>query len=384
MDDNKEESSRGRVVSMQSYALKSLDTRRNNITLLRLVAAWLVLFTHSWTLLGAKGAQQYNAVDAFLLGVMPFNMKLSGVAVALFFVLSGFLITKSFVVSKTFSRYVISRIIRIYPALWVCVLVCAFGFGAYFSDIPFSEYAGHKKTVKYVETNMLMFKVDYRLPAMEHLFPDNPNKNGINGSLWTLPAEIRAYILVAVFGLLAAFRSKLTFISAVGLIVAYYVFGQADFALMAHKGHYRLMLFFLIGSAAYVFREYIEVKFIVTFALGVVAVLLRRTELFEIFGSIALAHFFFCLAYHPKIQLPPIDPIGDYSYGLYLYAFPVQQAIIAFQPDISPVMLVLQATLFAGLCAFLSWHLVEKPMIGVKRVFQNQTEKRIGQLESAW
>ena len=352
--------------------------------MLRLIAAWFVLYSHSWALLGLGGKPTLSSLDQLLVSITPYSMKASGVAVAVFFVLSGYLITKSFVRSKNISSYVISRLVRIYPALWGCLILCAFGFGLYFTSLPTAEYLSSAKLWSFLKTNSLMLKVDFLLPPAGQLFPENPNPRGINGSLWTLPAEIRCYILVAIFGVLGAFKSKAHFAVAAGIILLYYWFFQDSNILYTAKQHGRLVLFFLIGSTFFVFREHIQISLIWTLVFWFLAFLARDTSAFNLLASVAIGHVCIVLAFHPKFQLPPIDRLGDYSYGLYLYAYPVQQSLIALQPELSPAQLVAEATVLAGGLAFLSWHVVEKRMIRAKRSIQHETSERIKQIESVW
>ena len=346
--------------------LNELDTKNNNITLFRLIAAWLVLYTHSWALTGAKGLDQYSLPDRLFAAYMPFDMKLSGVAVAMFFLFSGFLITKSFDRGKSNIHYVTSRVLRIYPALWVNLLFCAFVIGPIFTQFNLEQILKGETVWSYIRTNAVMLKTHYRLMGSSEIFPANPNVFGINGSLWTLPAELRAYILVFLFGLLGAFKSLRIFsIAIIGLIVAFLYF-DAKSLLVAHPSHFRLMLFFLIGSIFYGLKKYIRLDIRILFSLAIIAIMSKETDLYNLIASVAISYALFYISYHPKLRLPSIDRFGDFSYGLYLYAFPIQQSVVSVRPEIDPIMLVIISTILSMIAAVLSWFIVEKPSLGLK------------------
>ncbi len=175
------------------YLADFIGSRTNNITLIRLVAALLVLFEHCYEL--SNGAK--DPVSQFILPFMGFHMGLGGTAVETFFVLSGFLITGSYVLRANLVDYLVSRILRIYPALIVALLFCI-GVGAFISELPVYRYFSHTATIRFLWSNGSLFEFWLLLPEV---FVDNPWPDSINESLWTLPIEVRMYLIVATLGI---------------------------------------------------------------------------------------------------------------------------------------------------------------------------------------
>lgn len=350
--------------------LSDLDTRTNNITLMRLIAAWMVLYSHSWSLLGFKKISDFSMIDRISYSIMPFSMKLSGVAVCCFFCLSGFLITKSFIRGKSPIHYAVSRFLRIYPALWANLLFCVFVIGLLVTPLDLYDKNHLSKMFIFLKDNSIMLNTNFRLIGNAEIFPGNPNPFGINGSLWTLPAEIRAYLLVFIFGILGVFSNKYIFALSICCLLLLYFYGGSSIV-MAKPGHTRLMLFFLIGVLFYIYKEKITINFITFFSLLLISCLSKDTIFYEIIASVCLCYFIIILAYHPKLQLPPIDKYGDYSYGIYLYAFPVQQSIVYYMRDIHVAELIIYTTFLSFFLSYLSWHLIEKRCLALKMPILN-------------
>lgn len=194
--------------------------RNNNLNAVCLVAAAAMLWSHSWPLAGARGG---DALTRILPGTTA-----GAIAVNVFFGLSGFLIARSYLGSRSVGSYVLSRVSRIYPALVVCVLLCML-LAATISTAPVDP----AKYWAYFKYNASAVAMPYRLPGV---FGDNPSAT-INGALWTLTFEIRMYLMCMAVGLvgLLARRDLLT---AVVLLV-----------LLGFLGSPTLMEVFLDGKA---------------------------------------------------------------------------------------------------------------------------------------
>jgi peptidoglycan/LPS O-acetylase OafA/YrhL len=74
--------------------------------------------------------------------------------------------------------------------------------------------------------------------------------------------------------------------------------------------------------------------------------------------------FAFGFAYSPLLNR--LIRTGDYSYGIYIYAFPVQQTIASFYPKIPIGLYLLVCSFLTFVLAILSWHLVEKYALSLK------------------
>lgn len=182
---------------MDSKVLQDCVTgRNNNFNLIRFLAACLVLVSHSFTLLGLPEP----------LGG-KIGMTGGSIAVDIFFVTSGFLIAGSFFRCQSIIQFLWARFLRIYPALFVAVLFCTFIVGGYFTKLPLSHYLSHAAVSDYFIHNItLVFGVSYVLPEV---FSSNTYPHSVNGSLWTLPYELRMYLYLAVIGtIISSFGSN--------------------------------------------------------------------------------------------------------------------------------------------------------------------------------
>ncbi|MEO5630107.1 MAG: acyltransferase, partial [Thermomonas sp.] len=168
-------------------------TQRNNFNLMRLVAAWLVVYGHAWAITGSSGHDLLAELTGFRFA--------GAVAVDMFFVVSGFLITASLQRNNVMG-YLISRGLRILPALVVCVGVTTFVLGPLLTTA--SDYWLQPMTWQYFLLNASLWVSRFQLPG---LFDQHP-LDVINGSLWTLPIEAKLYLLLMLGWLLGLLAPK--------------------------------------------------------------------------------------------------------------------------------------------------------------------------------
>jgi peptidoglycan/LPS O-acetylase OafA/YrhL len=155
----------------------------NNFDYLRHFAALMVLVSHAFVIyFGVEYEPKYQGVTA------------GSLAVCIFFVLSGFLINGA-TDRNTHTRFVIARVLRLYPAAIACMLVTVFLIGPIYTSLTLQEYLSSGETYGYLRNSSLVLLFQDSLPG---LFLNNPFPASVNGSLWTLPVELRAYILAAV------------------------------------------------------------------------------------------------------------------------------------------------------------------------------------------
>ena len=191
--------------------------RNNNLNLLRFVAASMVLLSHSFAL--STGTWQAEPL------VNIIGMSLGSIAVDIFFVVSGFLVTGSMLSRKSVYAFLWARALRIYPALLIAILFCVLLIGTVFTTHPLNSYFLDSETQKYLLKNVIMvFGSTGHLPGV---FENLPFKNAVNGSLWTLPWELRMYVLMAMFGLLLHIKkipSERIFNSAIVILAVVFTF----------------------------------------------------------------------------------------------------------------------------------------------------------------
>ncbi len=336
--------------------------RDNNLNLIRLIAAWAVLASHSYVFAtGDMHAEPWQEI----IGTTP-----GGVAVDVFFVVSGFLVTGSLLRSKTLLEFSIARALRIYPGLWVALSWTAGTVGIWFSAESIPAYFGGIQTWKYLLKNAVMITgAEADLPGA---FAANILPSVVNGSLWTLRYELRLYaVLALVFFVIALFTShqdrhlrlkRASLISAIALVVFCVYFSDHGKLPVVS----RLVAMFFSGNAYQFFRKKVRlspVTFILA-SLALVAGVIHSLSAFSVIYLLCLPYLVLFIAYWPiNKNLLSFNKFGDYSYGIYIYACPIQQMIMATKPGLSIWALTLSATPIVGVLAWLSWHFVEEPAL---------------------
>jgi peptidoglycan/LPS O-acetylase OafA/YrhL len=333
--------------------LADLDDRGkdNNFNLIRLAAALTVIVSHSFPLAGATAAEP--------LAILTGDMTLGSMAVDVFFVTSGFLVTKSLLVRQSLLQFVAARCLRIYPGLIVMTLLTIVVAGMF---APPGFYSDHR-TLRYALSTGLLWLPTLRVFDLPGIFTSNPFPNAVNGSLWTLPFELRMYTILAALGLAAgllkASRVRLVQIAVVALAIC----GAAAEIARPQNPMAGFIFMFFTGGSYYVLRRRIPLHRGVAWscALLILATLANRSAFVLTYHAL-MAYVLFAAAYLPTLPRPK----QDYSYGTYIYAFPIQQCIAQWHPGISWVLMVLAAIPLVLVAAALSWHLVEKPALAMK------------------
>jgi peptidoglycan/LPS O-acetylase OafA/YrhL len=324
--------------------------RDNNFNLIRMVAATGVLVSHAFPISLGPGAVQ--PLDPIL------GLTLGTVSVYVFFAVSGFLIARSFERSGSLGRFWKARVLRIFPGLAV-VLAVTLVAGAFASTAPLAEYA--RAAVTYFLRNLTLFALQYDLPGV---FAVNPYGPAINGSLWTLSYEVLCYAGVMGLGLAGLLQSGKRAGLAFLAFLAFYA------AARLAAPHPRLVLLaelalpFMLGTLLHAWRDRVPLSFLPGAGLAALALLLHGTPLFREAFVVALTYWVFLLAYLPRGAVRTYNRLGDFSYGTYIYAFPVQQ-IVAALGIADPFLNIALALPLTLVCAILSWTLVEKPALAL-------------------
>jgi peptidoglycan/LPS O-acetylase OafA/YrhL len=345
-----------------------LARRHDNFLLLRFLAAALVIYGHGYALtVHAPGV-----VDLFTR--LHWRNYSGTIGVDLFFVISGFLVTGSYLRRRNLFAFVWARTLRLVPAYAVCMLLSALVLGAAYTQLPLADYLQHPDTRGYVLTNLKFgVNLQWNLPGV---FTDNPRSATVNGSIWTLPAEVRMYVWLAIVGVLGLLsRRSLATLTILGLLLAGWLAPQ-QIPLLPIASFLHLGAMFALGVLCYVHRDWLPASGFVVAALAAACWMLHATVLYPVAFALAEAAFAFWFAY--RLSLPSLDRFGDASYGLYLWGFPVQQMVAHQFPAGTPLMNAALSLPFAAALGFLSWHLVEKPTLSAKEWPQRIARKHFG------
>lgn len=333
----------------------------NNITILRHLAAILVLVNHSFDLMGRSESDPISLLTGG-------RTSSSRIGLIFFFFISGLLITQSLLSSDSIKHFLWKRILRIYPALIVVVLLTVFVVGPLFTTLPFGDYFSHKMTWEYLSGGVSLIRLRFFLPGTF-------NGQGVNGSLWSLPIEFRFYILLAILlvvGILKKGAGRAVVI--IFILITYLFYGYLpQTALSAYFGPYvRWSPFFFLGSCVYFFRDKIPMNFWILLTLLILWYLLRDIEIAgRLTELVAFSYMVLFLSYQTPVVGKTFFSKHDFSYAIYIYAFPIQQIILhCFADKITPWGVAgLTAIALIPFC-FFSWHYIEKPALRLKHVFR--------------
>lgn len=333
-----------------------LSGRDNNLNLIRIIAASAVLVSHAYPItLGPGVAEPLMSLTGNTLGHF---------AVAVFFCISGLLISRSFDRKNSYEQFIAARVLRLFPALLVALFFTVL-FGAFFTRLPIGDYLRSVETLTYVPRNLSLAFLQFPLPGV---FEVNPYGPAINGSLWTLFYEVLCYCVVLGIGALGLLRQpRLYAVLICFLAIAYYL--NLDFVpkgAIEYRAHqmFDLAFPFGLGSAFYVWRERIIVTLPVAMFLWCCVVPFVGTEHFYAAMTIPLCYTTIWVAYIPKGFLLKYNILGDFSYGTYIYAFPVQQAAVYLSPGQSPLENMAYSMPVTLLLSVLSWYIIEKKALG--------------------
>ncbi|WP_367372489.1 acyltransferase family protein [Pseudomonas lini] len=332
-----------------------MQHKDNNLNLLRLIAALMVLYAHSFAFYG-------NAPAGFL-GLASYG----GLGIEIFFIISGYLIVKSWDFTPSAANFLIKRSLRIFPALIVVVLISMFVLGPIFTTLTVSEYFAHPQFWSYMR-NIILSPVFYLPGVLEHARVPN----AVNGSLWSLPVEFFMYLVVMGLGLLfKGGRWVYTAVTALfALTVVFWCWRNAPLVVVYGTDVRNIFLtgiYFMIGAC------YAKWRLERWFSLSGVCVLIMATILLAPYAAVSkfllwLALPYVVLAYGlSRSWLGSwVNRVGDCSYGVYIYAFPVQQFVLLKFPNISYPMYLFVTIVITLMLGYASWHLVEKRVLKFK------------------
>lgn len=339
---------------------------RNSFDAIRMFAASCVFLSHQ---IGMAGHTEP------VLG--PSGISLASTGLYIFFALSGYLVFKSLARDPRGSRFVAARLLRIYPGSVVSVLFCV-ALGASLSTLPPPEFWRSPVTWSYLAHNAAIVVTPTKL-TLPGVF-DDARWPVVNGSIWTIKYELLCYaILWGVDRLVsshAAVRRR-ALLAVTAALIGGYVYRTSFYPLPEGElffvgfNAFNLIRFFMVfcAGASYAASEPLGERVRVAFlAVPGILIALGPTPAFAKAGVILLVTLLAIEVGRTPVFFSRIyRRVGDLSYGTFLYAYPIQNLVTTRFYDGQNLATVTLASFAAVLvCAFLSWHLVEKPALAVK------------------
>lgn len=344
-----------------SYISDYSRGRDNNFNLLRMLFAILVVCGHGFNIITNLEFDNRPSVQIL------YNLGFS--ALDAFFVFSGFMLVGSIIRRGDLVEFFVARWLRIFPALIAVAFVTAFIIGPMVTNVSIIEYFSSFNPLNYFLATGF---TSYAKMTLTGVFLENAASGEVNVPLWTLKYELIFYALTAVVFSLGLFRSKiisLGFAAVLGVyLVKIFTLGaNSDYSSIDHL--FRFAFCFALGSAAYVYQDKIRLNFRVFIIIGLSLYLLYDTPLAQATQAIFIAYFIFWMGYIPKGKFRAYNNLGDYSYAIYIWHWPIASTLLIFFPYINPMQLIAATLAIAIPTAILSWQFIEMPaLMAIKNV----------------
>ncbi len=351
------------------------DPKNNALDFLRLFLSLAVVYAHSWhgkeSELGWQNPVIVGRSDMYR-DIIP----LGQLVVYGFFIISGFLITASWVRSPKITDYLSKRFLRIYPAFFVCIVMSSFFF------IPV-VYLLQKNTLNGFGSKYFVESFHYVIDNMQITMNRNLGYNELfvgksmketNGPLWSLIFEVKAYLLIVILGLIGVF--KRSFFILIPTLLTWLIYSFAVYhpnfqsILNSAFGDYKifpLFTYFLVGSVFYIFEKKIIWDWKIAFGFLIILMTSTFYDYFSLIAPICMTYLIIFIS-----MIIPIrnlsKKIGDLSYGVYIYSWPIQLCLnaIDFNARFGFFTYFLVSAVLSLFAGFVSWNLVEKRFLALK------------------
>lgn len=355
---------------MKKVSLKDrFDFKNNSFTILSILASILILYFHSYPLFYGINTRNSDIISGILVGE-----NLGSILVAMFFTISGFMITNSIKNSKSTGEYLVKRVKKIFPPLIFCLIISACVISPIISEQPKLVFLSNFKIyVWYIIDNSFLLK--NTVYSIADVFSNNPYPNAINGSIWTLKHQIFMYILmIPIFTVFISKIKRRNFFK-------YFYIVLVTLTVVSFTGYYngvfdiirknlgfigifqevnlllRLTCYFCTGIIFNLYSDKIKYEKIHLIFVIIIFALTFRTSIFSYFCLFFVPYVTFYIGtIKSNIRMP------DLSYQIYIWGFPIQQLIMYYfngKIDIYSYMII--CLLFVVFISILSYYLIEKP-----------------------
>lgn len=329
-----------------------LDLKRNGLNLIRLCLAVFVIVSHSWTL-GGFGPEP-----------SLFGMTLGGLAVAGFFTISGYLIAQSRLQTSAV-QFILRRVFRIFPAYWVALAFVAFITSPIVAALMNNPWR-LEDAVAYVFRGVPL--VTGQSASLNSVLEGLPYPAGSNGSLWTLAPEFLFYLALAAAFAIRPIRKSRWFVGAGYIAVTIFAWSiqtshglpRPVFEILSPWSS--LLTYFVSGIALYWYRgRVVSSRWLAILSL-VVFFAICSAGWGPWLGGLPLAYFIMWSGSVLPRVVARLGATNDLSYGMYVYAFPMQQVLAAFGVhEAGIVEFVFASVLVSTPLAVASWFWIERP-----------------------
>lgn|GEM_PF-649965 len=324
---------------------------------IRLVAAMAVILSHAFVIAGGTSE---NGLLIQLLGGRKVLGVLGDYGVCTFFIISGFLLSRSLSVNPSTVTYAVNRALRIIPAFAACVLVSAFVIGPICTGVSWGSYFSSAETRSFSAHSLNGF-TDWALPGV--FAYDGDLSKQVNGSLWSLRYEALSYVFLLLVWTVCRSATLATWVVVAVAIGTW----TSPFVTARVLGIAYTLPYFAGG----VLMQWVHARYGTNRALALASAAFMvlagafhlQTQAFAVLGAYLVV--FFGERQNPGSKLA--EKIGDCSYGLYLYGWPVEQLVRQFTGTTNPLLLFTAALPLTLGLAFLSCHLIEKPAMKHRR-----------------
>ena len=332
---------------------------QNNYDFLRIFAAFCIIFFNSFAL---EGKSNEEPLFQFSSGRINFSF----IGLSIFFCISGYLIAKSAVKSPTPVNYLWKRLLRIQPLLVATCFFTIFLIGPFFTELSLKQYFLNGQTYTYFRNILPAFGIQFTLPGV---FVHHLSDKGVNGSLWTLIVEERMYILMTVIFLYRKDKSNyfiflIVLLNALYIIDRFFFYGEMLPYLSDPAFLYSLL--FLNSASLYLLKfRFRKNQFLV---ISVALICFLSGIIFPKIDTI----YFFALPVlvnaiaKIKGKLNYAGKYGDFTYGTYVFSFPVQQMLVG-KGLVNPYQLFMITAIIVFPLAILSWNFIENPFLKLKQ-----------------
>ncbi len=335
--------------------------KKNNLNLIQFIMAILVIYSHAFPIATAQNGGE------ILKDLTEAGYSSGNLAVAAFFIISGFLVSASYEDSPGIFQYLLKRAFRIFPALFAVVVFSAFILGPLVTSLPLQEYLTDAGTWQYVKT-VFLYPVYWELPGV---FEQNLYGNSVNGSLWTIPYQFGLYLMLGIVGFLRLNKYRRVSFSMLCAFIFAYLMRDDLFSNITQlfgmplRDWLYLGMYFTAGMTAYSYRDSIKLDrqgAMVSLSLMLFAWCAKEYFVSTaIFGTYLILYLGYCTK-HVKF------PMDKLSFGIYLYGFPIQQMFThLFGGSMDPYLNMILSIPIVLLLAYVSNRFVESPIAKLEK-----------------